>query len=194
MKPTIHRACWLAARLVLPLLAACGSAGAHELQENRATLAQREPAFVAMTLYIDLPEAMHRSLAPGRPFAEFAAAQANLAPDAFKAVLLQAATRMQSQTRVTTAKGQLLAFERWAWPDAARVQAALRERLMEAVVAPGQHSHNAPLEVHAELRSVQPISALRVQFTPALGRVMVVSYRPRQMWVDAGSLSPAVTF
>ena len=194
MKPTIRRACRLAARLMLPLLAACGSAGAHELQENRATLVQREASFVAMTLYIDLPEALHRSLAPGRPFAEFAAAQASLAPDAFKAVFFQATTRIQSQTRVTTAKGQSLAFERWAWPEAPLVQATLRERLMEAVVARGHPSHSVALEVHAELRSAQPILALRVQFAPALGRVMVVSYRPRQVSVDAGSLSPAITF
>jgi hypothetical protein len=194
MKPTIHRASWFAARCLLPLLTACGSAGAHELQENRATLVQREAGFVAMTLYIDMPEALHRSLAPQRPFAEFAAAQASLAPDAFKAVLLRATTGMQSQMRAMAARGQPLAFERWVWPDAPLVQAALRERLMEAVVARGQHLHTVPSEVRAELHSVQPLSSLRVQFTPALGRVMVVSYRPRQVWVEAGSPSPAVAF
>ena len=194
MNPTAQCLSRFAVGLVLPLLAAFGSAGAHELVENRATLVQRETTFVAMTLYIDLPEALHRSLAPARPFAEFAAAQASLAPEAFKAVLRQAAQRMQQQTRVTPATGPALAFERWEWPEPARVQAALRERLMEAVVAPGAHSHALPLEVRAELHSVLPIASLRVQFAPALGRVMVVSYRPRQVWVDARSQSPAITF
>lgn len=180
--------------VLLLLLAAGGPARAHELQESRATLVQRDSTFVAMTLYIDLPAAMHRALAPTRPFAAFAAEQASLPPNAFKAALQQTAGRMQSEMRVTTAKGTALTFERWTWPDATRVQAAWRERLMEAVVAPGEHAHAQPLEVRAELHSAQPISALRIKFAPAVGRVMVVSYRPRQVWVGARSLSPDIRF
>lgn len=123
-----------------------------------------------------------------------AAEQAQLPPGAFKAVLLQAAGRLQAEMRVTTAKGTALAFERWTWPDATRVQAALRERLMEAVVAPGEHAHSQPLEVRAGLHSAQPVPALRVKFAPALGRVLVVSYRPRQVWFDARRLSPGINF
>lgn len=175
-------------------VAACSAAAAHELQENRATLVQRDAGFVTVTLYIDLPAALHRTLAPQRSFEEFALTHANLPPAAFKAKWVEATGRMQAQTRVTTAKRPALAFEQWAWPDAARVQAALLERLMDAVVARGSHPHVAPWEVHAELHSTLPITALRVQFAPALGRVMVVSYRPRQVWVDMNSMSSAITF
>ena len=185
---------WLQGFGVLLLLAAGSPACAHELEESRATLVQREANFVAMTLYVDLPGALHRTIAPGRPFTDFAAEQTHLPPGAFKAVLLQAAGRLQAEMRVTTAKGTALAFERWTWPDATRVQAALRERLMEAVVAPGEPAHAQPMEVRAALHSAQPITALRVKFAPALGRVLVVSYRPCQVWVDARSLSPALTF
>ncbi len=183
---------WVAAALLG--IAACSAVAAHELQENRATLVQRDASFVTITLHIDLPAALHRAVAPQRSFEEFALAHANLPPAAFKAVLAQAVSRMQADMRVTAAKGTALAFEQWAWPDAARVQAALLERLMESVVARGGHSHVAPSEVHAELHATSPITALRVQFAPALGRVMVVSYRPRQMWVDASSVSSAIVF
>lgn len=64
--------------------------------------------------------------------------------------------------RVTTANGTALPFKRWTWWDATRLQAALRERLMEAVVAPGEHAHAQPLQVRAELHSAQPVPALRV--------------------------------
>ena len=185
---------WLQGFGACLLLAAGSPACAHELEESRATLVQREANFVAMTLYIDLPTVLHRTIAPGRPFTDFAAEQTQLPPGAFKAVLLQAAGRLQAEMRVTTAKGTALAFDRWTWPDATRVQAALRERLMEAVVAPGEHAHAQPLEVRAELHSAQPVTALRVKFAPALGRVLIVSYRPRQVWVDARRQSPGITF
>ena len=178
----------------LLIVAACSTAAAHELQENRATLVQRDASFVTITLYIDLPAALHRTLAPQQSFEAFALAHANLPPAVFKARLMQAAGRMQAETRVTAAKGLALAFDQWAWADAARVQAALLERLMDSVVARGGHSHMAPSEVHAELRSTLPITALRVQFTPSLGRVMVVSYRPRQVWVDTNNVSSSITF
>jgi len=174
--------------------AACSSIAAHELQENRVTLVQRDANFVSITLHIDLPAALHRAIAPQRSFEEFALAHADLPPAAFKAVLVRAASRMQAEMQVTAAKGQALAFERWDWPDAARVQAALLERLMETVVARGGHSHMVPWEVRAELHSPVPVTALRVKFTPAFGRVMVVSYRPRQVWVDASAMSSAITF
>ena len=175
-------------------LAVCRPVAAHELQASRATLVQRDPNFVAMTLYIDLPAVLHHALAPQTSFAQFALAQVTMPTDAFKAVLLRAANRMQAEMRATTAKGPALAFERWVWPEAARVQAALRERLMESVVASGDHAHPVPLEVHAELHSAAPIAGLRVQFTPLLGRVMVVSYRPKQVWVDTRSVSSTITF
>ena len=207
MTPKATRACGLVPRLMLLAIAACGSAGAHELQENRATLVQREANFVAMTLYIDLPAVLHHALAPQRSFAEFAVAHANMPPDAFKAVLTRVATRMQSETQATTTKGRTLAFAHlarpsartlafahWAWPDAPRVQEALRDRLMETVVAPTDPTHTAPLDVHAELHSDLPITALRVQFAPVLGRMMVVSYRPKQVWADSHRPSPAITF
>ena len=194
MTPKAPRTFRLVPRLVLLAIAACGSAGAHELQENRATLVQREANFVTMTLYVDLPAVLHHELSPQRSFAEFAVAHANMPPDAFKAALMRVTTRMQSETQATTTKGRTLAFAHWAWPDAPRVQEALRDRLMEIVVAPGDPTHTAPLDVRAELHSDLPITALRVRFAPVLGRVMVVSYRPKQVWADSRRPSPAITF
>ena len=179
---------------LLLALFACRPVAAHELQENRAMLVQREANFVSMTLYVDLPEALHRALEPERSFDLFALAQANLPPDAFKASMAQAVSRMQSEMQVTALAARPISIERWVWPEPGRVQAMLRERVMEAVVAPGDHTHTTPLEVRAELRSVMPITSLRVQFAPALGRVMVVSYRPKQVWVDPRRLSPVITF
>lgn len=187
----LHR---FAARLMPWVFLVWATAGAHELQENRATLVQRDNTLVAMTLYLDCPQALHRSLAPQSTFVAFAAAHANLPPDAFKTVWLRAQSRLQTEIRATRPSGQALVFQRWAWPEPAQVQTTLRERLMEAMVAPGEHSHVPPLEVRAELVTAQALTALRMEFPSALGRVLVMSYRPKQVWVESQKASPDITF
>lgn len=194
MKTSLHFRSLFAGSLALLMSTAWGTAGAHELQENRATLVQRENSLVTMTLYVDLPQVLYRSMALQGSFVEFAAAHANLPPEVFKSVLLRAVNRLQAETRAMRTTGQLLTFQQWAWPDAVRVQAALRERLMEAIAAPGEHPHTVPLEVHAEVHATQPISSLQLEFSPAFGRVMVVFYRPKQVWAEPQKLSPKITF
>ena len=173
---------------------AWGTASAHELQENRATLVQRENTLVTMTLYVDLPQALYRSLAPQGSFVEFAAVHANLPADVFKSVLLRVQSRLQGEIRATRPSGQALTFQRWAWPEPAQVQAAMRERLMEAMVAPREHTHMPPLEVRAELVAAQPMTALRMEFPPVFQRVLVMSYRPKQVWVEPQNVSAEITF
>ena len=194
MKSSVHFLHRFAACLGPLAFFAWGTVSAHELQENRATLVQRENTLVTMTLYVDLPQALYQSLAPQVSFVEFAAAHANLPPDVFKSVLLRAQSRLQTEIRATRPSGQALTFQRWAWPEPTQVQAALRERLMEAMVAPGEHSHVPPLEVRAELHAAQPMPALRMEFPPVFGRVLVMSYRPKQVWAEPQKGSPEISF
>jgi hypothetical protein len=74
------------------------------------------------------------------------------------------------------------------------VQQKLRERAMLMVRAQGAHSHEAPLEVRAELAAGQDFLALNVQFPAEFRDVLVVSYRPAQVWVKPDQPSPAVVF
>ena len=173
---------------------ACGIANAHELQDTRATLVQRDNTLVTMTLYVDLPQVLYRSLSTQGSFVEFAAANANLPADVFKLTFLRVQNRLQAEIRATRPSGQALTLQRWVWPKPAAVQAALRERLMEAMVAPGEHSHLPPQEVRAEVVAVEPITALRMEFPLVLQRVLVMSYRPKQVWVAPQKLSADITF
>ena len=84
--------------------------------------------------------------------------------------------------------------DNWVWPAAAQVQAALQEHAMQALVAPSDHDHASALEIRAELHSTKPITSIRVQFPPAFKRVMTVSYRPKQMWVEPQKPSSVITF
>ena len=50
------------------------------------------------------------------------------------------------------------------------------------------------MELRSEAVAPREITSLRAALPPAFGRVLVVSYRPRQTWVGAGELSGPIGF
>ena len=175
-------------------LAVCTFTNAHELQDNRATLVQRDARHVSLQLYVSLPQVMHRVLAPQRPFSEFVMAMAAATPAEFANAALAVKKQVEQELRVVDDKGVAIVLSNWTWPKEPQLQAALRDRAMALTVAPTEHAHDSPLEVRAELRHSQPITTLRVQFPAALKKVMLVYYRPKQVWVEPAQASPLVSF
>ena len=186
------------------------NASAHEITENRATLVLRDATHVSMTLYVDYPQALHRALAAKLSFQEFVLSFSAMTPEVFSATVVKAQTQFQAQIQLLNAAGKPAVADQWRWPDPTRVQALLREHAMQMLVAAGEHAHDAPLEIRAEFSvpkaeksappplSSPPLSpSLRVKFPSAFRRVLVVSYRPNQVWVNAGDaegVSPEIKF
>ena len=181
------------AALLLSCLVA-GGACAHEMQANRLTLVLRDRNHLALTFYVDFPDALHRILAPKRPFQEFALVHAAMKPQDFQKELLRAQAKIQASTRLTLADGRDAAIVNWAWPEPARVHAALQERLMQAVVAPADHSHGEPVEIRAEVAAERDIDAVSVRLPEEFQQVLVVSYRPAQVWVGPSAPAAAIRF
>lgn len=177
---------------VLPLL--LWSAEAHELPDNRATLVLRDARHLAVTLYIAYADALHQALAPQRPLEAFMMVYSAMKPEQMQKELLRAQVRLQSETRLYLAGGKELALTNWIWPDAKQVQALLQQRIMRAMVDPGNHTHEEPLEIHAEANAPEDVRALRIQFPDEFGKVLVVSFRPSQLWVEPKSRSPVIKF
>ena len=175
-------------------LGLCACASAHELPDNRATLVQRDARHITLLLNADLPELMHQMLAPKRAFAEFAMATSSVSPAQFTTAATAVQKSIEKTLRVTDDKGGALVVSNWVWPQTAQLQAAMRERAMALVINPDDHAQAGALEVRADLRSSQPVKALRVQFPPALKRVMLVTYHPNQVWVEPAETSPLMTF
>jgi hypothetical protein len=176
------------------LLVAAPHAGAHELQDNRATLVLRDGTHLSLTLYIAYPEALHQVLAPQRPFMAFLLVYSSMKPEELQRALLRAQARFQSATRVYAAPGSEVALTNWIWPDAKQVQTILQQRVMQAMVDPAGHSHEAPVEVRADALARQEINAVQVQFPEEFQKVLVVAFRPSQLWVEGKALSPAIRF
>lgn len=167
----------------LLLLLAAAFAPAHELQANRATLVLREQRHLTLTLYLDYAQALHQALSPEVGFPEFIAVHAAMTPEEFQAELGRAQAKFESGTRLTLADGEALVLGHWAWPDAAALQASLQQRAMQLIVAPEEHSHVEPVEIHAEVTANADVDTLSLDLPPEFGQVLVVWYQPQQIWV-----------
>lgn len=175
-------------------MAAAHPLWAHDLQDNRATLVLREGGHLSVTLYIAYADALRAALAPQRPREEFLMVCSTMKPELLQKQLLRAQVRFQAATRIYLASGKQLTLTNWVWPDMKQVQAMLQHRIMREMVDPAGHAHDEPLEIHADANSSEPITAVRVQFPEEFQKVLLVWYRPNQLWVDPKSWSPAIRF
>ena len=154
----------------------------HELTNSRATLVLRDQTHVSMTMYIDYTDALHRVLAPQRTMTEFVVAYATMPLPALRVELQKAQTRFISQLRLVSVSGGDVVLRNWSWPDAAAVRDMLQQQTMQAVVAPADHAHAPPMEIHVDANASLPISAMSARFPVEFQRVLVVSYKPNQVW------------
>ena len=169
-------------------------AAAHELSGNRATLVLRDNNHLTLTLYVAFPELLFRALGAGRAFGPFLLEHSAMAPERFAQELRRAQAAVERDTRVYLQDGRELALTHWSWPDAAKAQAVLRERVMREAVGGGDDHHGEPMEIRTEVVATRQIHSVTIEFPAMLPRVLVVAYRPTQTWVDAGTRSPAIAF
>ena len=185
---------FLSVSLALNLLLLAPCAAAHELQDNRATLVLRDKTHVTLTLFIAYAEALHQALAPQRPLQEFLLVYSAMKSEQLQKELISAQVKWQAATKVVTGAGVEATLTNWVWPDIKQVQMYLQQRVMQAMVDPAGHAHLAPFEIHADANSVQEIASVKVQFPEEFQKVLVVAYKPHQLYVERKTLSPAIKF
>lgn len=147
-----------------------------------------------MTLYINLPEVLRRTIAPERGFGEFVLVYSAMPPEKFRDAVRAAESRLADTTRLTDAAGASPARSGWTWPDPERTQAEFRMLAAAFLTAPSEPPHDDPVAVHAEFQTARPTSSLKVTFPPQLDAVLTVYYRPQQVWLGPGKPSPPLNF
>jgi hypothetical protein len=65
---------------------------------------------------------------------------------------------------------------------------------MQLVTAPNEHAFEQPLEIHAEAIAPRAVTTVRVKFPTEFRRVLVVSYTPKQLWVEPGGAAAVIRF
>lgn len=183
---------WLLA--VLLCSASQMDAQAHELTSNRVTVVLRDETHLSLTYYVDYLQALRLALAPKSTPTEFVMLHAAMTPADFEKQLIQAQLKFTNQTRVVLPSGEALVFGRWRWPEPARLQAQLQQRAMGNLVNPGEHSHAAPHEIQAEAVSSRKIVSVSVLAPVEFGRVLMVTYKPKQTWLTPSKASAVTPF
>ncbi len=166
----------------------------HELQDNRATLVLRDKTHLSVTLYINFTDALHRALGGTRTRQEFVLAWSAMPARDLTRKLARAKQRFVAQTKIATADGAPVALARWKWPSVGEVQTLLQQQAMQLVTAPNEHAFEQPLEIHAEALAPRAVTTVTVKFPAEFRRVLVVSYTPKQLWVEPGGAAAVIRF
>ncbi len=178
----------------LAIFAVGPTAASHELTDNRATVVLRDASHLSLTMYLRYTEAVQKVLAPRSGYWEFVTAVSALSPSDFEKQMRGAHEALQAGTRVYIDGRTPRAFSNWTWPTSTSSQRLFQQRLMEATVGGGSHQHEEPIEVRAEFASTGTVRGVNVEFSKALGKVLLVWYRPRQAWLNAGEPSALIKF
>lgn len=177
-------------RVALSLLLAV-MLGAHDLEDNRATLILRDGTHLSITLYLNYSEALWEALLPQREFGAFLLSYSSMKTDDLQRELNRAQKHFEASLQIQT-KSAGLRLGNWIWPDAKTVQGLLQKQVMQAVVE--GHIHQPPVEVHADAVSPTEIGSVTVRLPKEFKKVLVVSYRPNQVWADPGQPSAEIRF
>ncbi len=178
----------------LVLLLFFTSARAHELPNNRLTLVLRNEHHLAITYFIDYPQALHQALAPQKTMPEFAIMHSTMSAAEFQKVLLKAQLSFIAGTKIVMPNGDPLKVSHWRWPEPAKVQALLQKQIMKAVVAANEHEHEEPIEIQAHATSVHKITSVAISMPIAFGTTTVVSYQPKQILVGPKAMNTVIKF
>lgn len=174
------------------------SAHGHELPENRATMVLRDQTHVSLTFYVDYPNVLSQVLASKKSHREFLLAFSAMTPEDFRQQMLRAQAKLQSETRATLNGGKQAIITGWVWPDSARIQKLIQQEVMESmvggVVNASAHTNETLTEIRANIKHDKPIQDANIQFAEAFGKILLVSYRPKQIWVAPKQASPLIKF
>lgn len=183
-------------RLLLALLLSLGvwPTGAHEVSTNRVTLVLREANHISLTLRVNLIDLLRSVLAPKVASIEFLAQCASMPTTEFAAQFLRVQSLVQSETRMVLPSGRSVAIGQWRWPDAARLQAQIRDNAMQMVVAPHDHVPELESEIYAEAIAKEDLSNVSLQLARQMRPTLIVNYRPHQVWMELPSSEVRLRF
>ena len=147
-----------------------------------------------MTLHINYVDALHRAIAPRLSTSEFLTRYSAMSLATLRAQLTSVQRQFQLATRLTIDARTPLVLSDWRWPAAEQVQGIIRQSVMQAVVAPNDHVTEPQSAIHAEAVGARTITGVDIRLPREFLRVLVVSYRPTQVWANPEGPATRVRF
>lgn len=174
------------APIALWLLLSCSGLVAHELDENRITVALQGQHSLHVVLRLDFAGLLQHLMAPDADPAEFLAVLAAQGPEQLEAGMKQLKEQVE-QGLAFRNSGQLLTLSRWEWPTGTAVHAVLRERLIGSLLQTTDLAEDPSLEVHVVASDMFPINRLTIETPELVKPAVVVWYRPQQAVINPNS-------
>jgi hypothetical protein len=133
-------------------------------------------------------------MSPQRSFAEFVLVYSAMDLGAFRQSVEEAEARLLRALQITDQSGRAPVEQQWQWPAVDETRTEIQELAAQLLIAPNAPPHDDPAEVHGDLVTARPTAVLRAKFPVEFDRVLAVSYRPKQVWAETGSVSPDIGF
>lgn len=181
----------LAGALSLPIFSPCM---AHELKENRASLILRNETTLFVTLYLDMPDALHKALAPERDAFEFMGYMSSLNNEDFSKQWLLAIRKLENGIHINAGSGESFKVTGINWGEPHTAQKLFQETIMRSVVEKNRHLHSEPYEVKFQINAKSPITSLNIEMPAALRPLTIVTNRIRQSRLGFVGSSAKINF
>jgi hypothetical protein len=184
----------IAVEIALGLIAVLGVSSpctAHEIETDRLTIVMREPSHLALTFRIDEVSLLGRILAPNVSIIEFVLSMAAMDDAKFDEAVDRARSKFISNVSLTDQNSKKLKLFAWQWQPKNILRAEIRRRAIDNIVGSDEHIHSLESELSVDAIADEPVSSVTMSFPPETKKLLVISYKPVQKYLDA-SIAPDI--
>ena len=177
--------------LIWVLVCACGQA--HELQEHKLQMVLRDDRHLTLSLWLDIPNAMHKTLEPSLTSAAFALKYSAMPLSLFEKAWGQCISVWREQWQLKNSAGTAISSPVWRWPDGAVLQNQIKLQMMANVTGTA-HAHAELTVIAGEVVSNSILQSARLKMPTSWKPLMVVSYKPLQQWTPSSEKTVLLKF
>jgi hypothetical protein len=171
-------------RVCLLWVLVCACVQAHELQEHKLQMVLRDDRHLIMSLWLDIPNAMRKTLEPSLSSAAFEMKYSAMPLPLFEKAWGQCISAWREQWQLKNSAGGAVSSPVWRWPDGAALQNQIKLQMMANVTGTA-HAHAESTVIAGEVVSNSMLQSARLQMPMSWKPMMVVSYKPSQQWTPS---------
>ncbi len=172
---------------------ALASLQAHELQAHKLQLVLRDDRHLSLSLWLDIPHAMRKTLEPSLSTASFEMKYSAMPLPLFEKAWGQCISLWLEQWQLKNSAGIALSSPVWRWPDGATLQNQIKLQMMTNLTGTA-HVHTELSVVAGEVISSASLRSARLQMPPSWQPLMVLNYKPSQQWSPSSEKTVVLKF
>jgi len=159
------------------------AAQAQDLAHLNSVEIKREAnSAISFNFALNLPNLLHRMLAPQSSYSAFLNAQVELSDQAFDRQIAQVSARLSDRAFMVLPSGAKLQLKHWQLPDQKSLRDALVSSLILLNLPQKTNAHVDPMNVTSTVQTKHPITRVQLQLPAAMNPILVV-FKTDQFWL-----------